>query len=109
MPLPRLNIARSNYASADTLYRYARGRYNIGSITENEMLQLEVNKLNEETNMMNAGIEVEDAMLTLRSFLGINDDAEIEVIPADSIYYFDVPLDEALKQAIREQSGHRPV
>lgn len=94
-----LNIARSNYASADTLYRYARGRYNIGSITENEMLQLEVNKLNEETNMMNAGIEVEDAMLTLRSFLGINDDAEIEVIPADSIYYFDVPLDEALKQA----------
>ena len=92
-----LNIARSNYASADTLYRYARGRYNIGSITENEMLQLEVNKLNEETNMMNAGIEVEDAMLTLRSFLGINDDAEIEVIPADSIYYFDVPLDEALK------------
>ena len=94
-----LNIARSNYASADTLYRYARGRYNIGSITENEMLQLEVNKLNEETNMMNAGIEVEDAMLTLRSFLGINDDAEIEVIPADSIYYFNVPLDEALRQA----------
>ena len=30
-----LDIARSNYASADTLYRYARGRYNIGSITEN--------------------------------------------------------------------------
>lgn len=94
-----LSIARSNYASADTLYRYARGRYNIGSITENEMLQLEVNKLNEETNMMNAGIEVEDAMLTLRSFLGINDDTDIEVIPDDSIYYFDVPLDEALRKA----------
>ena len=56
-----LDIAQSNYASADTLYRYARGRYNIGSITENEMLQLEVNKLNEETNMMKARIEVEDA------------------------------------------------
>ena len=53
-----LNIAASNYASADTLYRYARGRYNIGNITENEMLQLEVNKLNEETNMMKARIEV---------------------------------------------------
>ena len=58
-----LNIAAaaaSNYASADTLYRYARGRYNIGNITENEMLQLEVNKLNEETNLMQARIEVED-------------------------------------------------
>lgn len=94
-----LNIARSNYASADTLYRYARGRYNIGSITENEMLQLEVNKLNEETNMMKAKIEVEDAMLTLRSFLGITDDVEIEVVPSDSISPFEVPLDKAMQLA----------
>lgn len=67
-----LDIATYNYASADTLYRYAEGRYNIGTITENEMLQLEINKLTEETNMMNARIEVEDQMQTLRSFLGIN-------------------------------------
>ena len=40
-----LDIAASNYAAADTLYRYAEGRYNIGTITENEMLQLEINKL----------------------------------------------------------------
>ena len=53
-----LDIASSNYASADTLYRYAEGRYNIGTITENEMLQLEINKLTEETNMMNARNEV---------------------------------------------------
>ena len=51
-----LDIATSNYASADTLYRYAKGRYDIGTITENEMLQLEINKLSEETNMMNARI-----------------------------------------------------
>ena len=31
-----LDIAQSNYASADTLYRYARGRYNIGSITSEQ-------------------------------------------------------------------------
>ena len=64
-----LQIAKSNYASADTLYRYAKGRYEIGSISENEMLQLEVNRLNEETNVMKAQIEVEEAALTFRSFL----------------------------------------
>ena len=32
-----LDIATYNYASADTLYRYAEGRYNIGTITENEI------------------------------------------------------------------------
>lgn len=52
-------IANANYANADTLYIYAQGRYNIGTISENEMLQLELNKLTEETNCMNARIEVE--------------------------------------------------
>ena len=94
-----LNIAAANYASADTLYRYARGRYNIGNITENEMLQLEVNKLNEETNLMQARIEVEDAMLTFRSFLGIREDVTIEVAPSDSLPSFEIPLYEALRQA----------
>jgi outer membrane protein TolC len=94
-----LEIARANYASADTLYRYARGRYRIGSITENEMLQLEVNKLTEETNLMKARISVEDAMLTFRSFLGIREEEEIEVVPHDSVPDFEVPLDKALEQA----------
>ena len=94
-----LDIAQSNYASADTLYRYARGRYNIGSITENEMLQLEVNKLNEETNMMKARIEVEDAMLTFRSFLGIREETEVEVIADGQVPRFEVPLGRALEEA----------
>ena len=80
-----LDIASSNYASADTLYRYAEGRYNIGTITENEMLQLEINKLTEETNMMNARIQVEDQMQILRSFLGLNQEVEIRVITVGNV------------------------
>ena len=34
--------ACQNYAQADTLCRFAQGRYQIGTITENEMLQLEI-------------------------------------------------------------------
>lgn len=94
-----LNIAQSNLASADTLYRYAQGRYRIGSITENEMLQLEVNKLNEEASVMQAQMDVEDAMQTLRSYLGLSDGQDIEVRPTDSIVPFEVPLDEALQRA----------
>ena len=63
------------------------------------MLQLEVNKLTEETNLMKARISVEDAMLTFRSFLGIREEEEIEVIPHDSVPDFEVPLDKALEQA----------
>ena len=49
------------------------------------MLQLEINKLTEETNVMNARIEVEDQMQTLRSFLGINREVNLRVIPDDEI------------------------
>ena len=94
-----LDIASSNHASADTLYRYAQGRYNIGTITENEMLQLEINKLTEETNMMNARIEVEDQMQILRSFLGINREVILRVIAEDEVPEFNIPLTDALKMA----------
>ena len=96
-----LDIATSNYASADTLYRYAEGRYNIGTINENEMLQLEINKLTEETNMMNARIEVEDQMQTFRSFLGINREVNLRVIPEEDIPRFEIPLQEALAFAFQ--------
>lgn len=88
--------AAYNYAAADTLYQYAEGRYDIGTITENEMLQLEINFLSEQTNMMNARIEMDNMILNLRSFLGITDNIEIEVEVSDDIPNFIVPVEQAV-------------
>ena len=95
-----LEIARQNYAVSDTLLSYARRRYERGSITENEMLQLEVGKLTEETNRLNAEAEVEDAMLMLRSYLGIKDNVPIAVMPDTLISDDVVDADEALALAL---------
>lgn len=89
-------IASTNYANADTLYMYARGRYDIGTISENEMLQLEINKLTEETNRMNARIEVDNAMQELRSYLGIQQDVELKVRIEDFVPDLQIDLNEAL-------------
>ncbi|MDL2208955.1 TolC family protein [Parabacteroides sp. OttesenSCG-928-O15] len=91
-----LEIAQYNYANADTLFRFAQGRYNIGTITENEMLQLEINLLTEQTNRMNARIEVEDYTQELRSYLGITDDRELHTVVEHTIPAFMVPVDQAL-------------
>ncbi|MBR4434097.1 MAG: TolC family protein, partial [Bacteroidaceae bacterium] len=56
-----LEIAEQNRAAADTLYSFARGRYNIGTITENELLQLELNKLTEEANVLSAQTSLDEA------------------------------------------------
>lgn len=92
-------IACTNYANADTLYIYARGRYDIGTISENEMLQLEINKLTEETNRMNARIEVDNAMQELRSYLGIQQDVELKVRIEDFVPDLQIDLNEALMLA----------
>lgn len=92
-------IACTNYANADTLYIYARGRYDIGTISENEMLQLEINKLTEETNRMNARIEVDNAMQALRSYLGIQQDVELKVRIEDFVPDLQIDLNEALMLA----------
>ncbi len=92
-------IAQYNYANADTLYQYAQGRYNIGTITENEMLQLELNLLTEQTNRMNARIEMDNCIQALRSYLGINNSDELQVIINGEIPHFNVKVDQALQLA----------
>ncbi len=71
--------ACSNYAQADTLYQMAQGRYRIGTITENEMLQLEINRLTEEANRLNTRISLDESRQDLASYLGLADDADLMV------------------------------
>lgn len=94
-----LEMARQNFASADTLYSMAQGRYQIGTITENEMLQLEINRLNEETNVMDAEINLKEVMQSVRSFLGLEQTAELRLVMPDSVPQFEVPLQRAMQLA----------
>ena len=95
-----LNIAKINFANADTLYTIARGRYDIGTITENDMLSLEVKRLMEESNMMDALIEVDDYMQELRSYLGINDASLIEAVIEKEAPAFLIDYEKALSLAL---------
>lgn len=63
------------------------------------MLQLELNRLTEETNRMNARIEMDNCMQELRSYLGIQEDRELRVRINSQVPDFSVNLDEALALA----------
>ena len=95
-----LDIARQNYAVSDTLHQYALRRYERGSITENEMLQLEVSRLTEDTNQLNAEAEVEESMLALKSYLGIKDAVSLRVVPDTLIHDVIIDANEALELAL---------
>ena len=79
-----LEIARINFENADTLYKIAEGRYNIGTIAENELLQMELGTLNAGTALNEANIELEAMQSQLRSFLGFNENVNLTLlIPAE--------------------------
>ena len=96
-----LSMAHDNYANADTLYRMAQGRYKLGTITENEMLQLEIRRLSEEANAMDAQIAHEETLQQFRSFLGLGQDTFITLLLPDSVPDFIVPFPEALEMAMK--------
>ncbi|MCB9015125.1 MAG: TolC family protein [Lentimicrobiaceae bacterium] len=76
----RLKIQQTNMANNDTLYQIARGRFNIGTIAENELLQIELSLLNARSSVESANLDVEMKMFNLRSYLRIPEGEAIELI-----------------------------
>ncbi len=75
-----LKTAQLNYANTDTLYQIAKGRYNIGTIAENELLQMELSFLNAGSDVNEAEIDLQLKKFKLKSFLGMNDQFDIELV-----------------------------
>jgi outer membrane protein TolC len=100
MAQENLDITRVNYRNADTLYSFAKGRYEIGSIKESEMLQWEVKLMNEESNLTNAQTSLEDNIQDFRIFLGIKDTVTIKVLPSDKIPNLNIDSRKVLNLAL---------
>lgn len=91
-----LAIAEFNYANNDTLFKIAGGRYGIGTIGENDLLQSELNFMNSSATLNEARLALANAKNRLRSFLGFNELADIEIIIPNEIPKIKVELDEIM-------------
>jgi outer membrane protein TolC len=94
--IQNLAIAEFNYANNDTLYKIARGRYNLGTIGENELLQSELNFMNASSTLNNAQLEKESAQNRLRSFLGFNELTTVEIIIPSTVPRVSLDLEKVL-------------
>ena len=92
-------IAETNMQNADTLYRIAVGRYNLGTIAEDELLQMELSYLNAGTEINSSEMNLRDRELKLRSFLGFNQSVRLELIIPSEIPDLEVDVNEVLKLA----------
>ncbi|MGD9978178.1 MAG: TolC family protein [Bacteroidales bacterium] len=94
-----LKTANLNYANSDTLYKIAKGRYNIGTIAENELLQMELSFLNAGSDVSDAEVDLQLKKSKIKSYLGLNDTYDLELIIPDSLPTVAVKYDDALSLA----------
>ena len=92
-------IAMTNLKNYDTLYHIAKGRYQLGKIAENDLLQLELNYLKAQAAVDNASLAVDNALFRLKSYLRIKDTISIVLVPPSDISFFKIDPLTAVHQA----------
>ncbi len=94
-----LEIARFNYENTGNLLNVAEERHQIGAIGKNQLLQIELSHLNAGTDLNDAKVEVEHRRSRLRSFLGFNETAELELIIPEEIPDVSIEAQRAVTKA----------
>lgn len=96
--------ATSNAAVNDTLYNLSKGRYEVGKIGENELLQSELQLLKARAAVDDARLTRDRAEAALRRNIDFPADRPFAIVTPDSIPIVDADPDVAVKQALRNSS-----
>ncbi len=100
MSRENVEIARQNLDNAEKLYTVAVEKRKMGQISENDLLQMELNVLSARSSLTDYTSALKASMFQLRTFLDLEDDVEIvpqipTAVPHVEINYADA-LDKAL-------------
>lgn len=95
----QVKIYQQNVDNTDTLYKISKGRFDLGKIAENELLQIELSLLNARNTLEQNTLQLEMAYQELKRFLNMPKDAVIQLEMPDEVPQFDVPLDKAISEA----------
>ncbi len=101
--LAQMNLknAELNVAINDSLMRISKGRYNIGKIAENDLLQIELGLMNAQNDYDSQELSYKNALEELRIALDLDKSAEIKIIPPKSAPFVAINPDKAFSEALQ--------
>ena len=107
----QLVLARRNYDKALTNYRntsqmhaIAQERINYGTVTRDELLQLELRMLNDSISINESSIKVKEAQMLLNSLLGYGESFEVEPVTDSGLPDIWMDYDVVMTKAIENSS-----
>jgi len=96
-----INITKTNLANADTLYQIGKGRYQVGTVTQDELLNFELNLMNARLALTRANQGLLRARSDLNSYLGLDKTALIEcIMPTAITSALQINVDDAIQKSM---------
>jgi outer membrane protein len=99
-----LQISETNYANTQSILKIANTKFELGKVSKNEILQLQLELLNAKKAVGIAKRDKEIASLTLRSYISEENDTHISLVVPETISDMSVSADKVLTQAYANRS-----
>ena len=100
----RHEIAVKNYDNTKALYAIAEKRLKLGSITHDELLQLQLRMLNDSLSINDTSLEVREQQMRFNSYLRYNENVEVAPVLDDRIPAIDIDYAMVLDKALENSS-----
>lgn len=97
-------IAKTNYSNQDTLFQISKGRFKMGKIAENDLLQIELSVLNSENEVTNQEINFKQSSQNLSRYL-LLDTENLELSVPKELETFTVTVEKAMEEARENRSA----
>ena len=95
-----VDIARQNLENATRLYEVAKEKRKMGSISGNDLLQMELNLLDAGTDLTERESDLKNSMFMLRSFLDLDTETDISAEIPEGVPNIKVEFEDALDKAL---------
>lgn len=91
-------IAKSNLSNQDTLFQISKGRFEMGKIAENDLLQIELSVLNSKNDVTTNEINFKGSSQNLSRYLNLDTENILLEVPKE-LSIFTVTVEKALEEA----------
>ena len=96
-----INICTTNLANADTLYQIGKGRYQVGTLTQDELLNFQLNLMNAKIALTRANQGLLRARSDLNIFLGIEKNTVLDcVLPVAISSALQINVEDAIQKSM---------
>lgn len=100
----RLETARASRENTAQLYAIAQERFRLGSLSRDEVLQLELKLLGDDLSISDCAVQAQMAMMRLRNYLGYNETVELLLLAPESEGTLMLSYDDVLGKVLSNSS-----